>query len=129
LPSIEAAISTKLLAAEPARHLGAMSFDAILGATAVKLVVVEDAEALERLRKHRDFVPRKLQMQMHIRDKDQYIVRRDTRSHMRKMAWLAIVARKKIPPRKRRAIALKASEARWRKPHGINGRTSSPAAT
>jgi hypothetical protein len=40
----------KLLGPNPSKNFGAISFDALLGALGLKLVAVEDAEALERIR-------------------------------------------------------------------------------
>src|SRR5258705_9487623 len=63
--------ATKLLAPEPSRPkdahrwrpssraLGPLSFDALLGLAAVRIVLIEDPMALERLQRHRDFVVRK----------------------------------------------------------------------
>jgi hypothetical protein len=40
---------SKLLSIEPTRNLGLISFEALLGALAVQLVAMEDAEALARI--------------------------------------------------------------------------------
>jgi hypothetical protein len=51
--------TSKLLGPNPSKNFGAISFDALLGALGLKLVAVEDAEALERIRpridRHDDF--------------------------------------------------------------------------
>jgi hypothetical protein len=43
--------SSKLLALEPSKQLGAISFSALLGALALQLVAMEDAEALARIQR------------------------------------------------------------------------------
>jgi hypothetical protein len=47
--------ASKLLAAEPERHMGVMAFDTILHALAVKIAVIPDPERLEKVRKHSQF--------------------------------------------------------------------------
>ena len=47
---VQAGYSAKLLGPEPSKGLGKMSFGAIMGALGIKLAVVEDAEALARVR-------------------------------------------------------------------------------
>jgi hypothetical protein len=41
----------KLLAPEPIKHIGPISFGALLGALAIQLVALEDAEALARVQR------------------------------------------------------------------------------
>jgi hypothetical protein len=43
--------SSKLLALEPTKQFGAISFSALLGALAIQLVALEDAEALARVQR------------------------------------------------------------------------------
>jgi hypothetical protein len=43
--------SSKLLALEPTRHMGPISFEALLGALGLMLVALEDAEALARVQR------------------------------------------------------------------------------
>jgi hypothetical protein len=43
--------SSKLLSPEPRRHFGAISFELLLGALALKLVALEDTEALARVQR------------------------------------------------------------------------------
>lgn len=108
--------STKLLAEEPQKYLGPMSFDALMGGLAFKLALIEDPEKLEKLRKHRHFVPRRGPMPNRVTHA-RYIVRRDTREHMREMGKESGRVRKeRIPERKRKSMARKAALTRWRKP-------------
>jgi hypothetical protein len=55
----QASYSAKLLATPPHRKFGSMSFNAMIQALGVKLVVLEDGEAMDRLR-HR-LTPRQAQ--------------------------------------------------------------------
>jgi hypothetical protein len=43
--------SAKLLSLDPKKHFGAISFEALLGALGLMLIVVEDAEALARVQR------------------------------------------------------------------------------
>jgi hypothetical protein len=76
--------ATKLLAEEPERHMGAMAFDAMLGATGLKIALIEDPERLEKVRRHRDFTPRKSRMRATVKH-GPYVVQRRTREDMRQM--------------------------------------------
>jgi hypothetical protein len=51
--------ATKVLGQEPQRHMGVMAFDAMINALALKVVLVDDPQKLEKIRSHRDFVTRK----------------------------------------------------------------------
>lgn len=106
--------ATKLLGEEPIKHFGPMSFDAVIGSIGVKVAFIEDDEALERLRKHRNFVPRKrAPNRLPIDGKQEYVVRRVTRENMRQISVLAAEARRlKISPARRKKIAQKAARAR-----------------
>jgi hypothetical protein len=107
--------ATKLLAEEPQKYFGPMSFDAMLGSLGIKIALVEDPAKLEKVKKNRDFVPR--QLALPTTGKHAYVVQRKTRENMREMSREAARARmEKIPPRKRSALARKAAKARWRKP-------------
>ena len=44
--------SSKLLALEPTKHMGPISFEALLGALGLMLVALEDTEALARVQRH-----------------------------------------------------------------------------
>jgi len=118
---------SKLLAEEPARNLGPMSLDAILGATGLKIALVEDPEKLEKIKRHRDFRPRKYAVRARGKHAG-YIVRRDTLEHMRRMGIEGGRARaEKLSERKRSAIARKAAKARWRKPRLVEVKPNSGA--
>ena len=111
--------ATKLLAEEPKRHLGPMSLDAILGATGLKLALIEDPAKLEKARRHRDFMPRKSRKPATSKQPS-YVVQRKTREQMRNMASEGGRARsEKLSTRKLSATARKAAKARWRKPRLI----------
>ena len=107
--------ASKLLASEPAKGLGPMSFDAILGAMAVKLVMVDDPEARTRIETRRAFIKRKI-APMRNPVPHEHVVRRDTHEFMRQMGIASGIARRQnMPLRKRVAGARKAAKARWSK--------------
>jgi len=84
LAELEISYATKLLAEEPERHMGAMAFDAMLGATGLKIALIEDPERLEKVRRHRDFTPRKSRMRATVKHGPD-VVQRRTREDMRQM--------------------------------------------
>lgn len=119
--------ATKVLGPEPfvpkdangwrptARSLGPLSLDILLGVACVRLMLVEDPAALERLRRHRDYVRRRRPVRS--RGAHDYIVRRDTREHMRQMGRLGgLATAAKLSAKRRTALARKAAKARWHKP-------------
>lgn len=108
--------ATKLLGEEPIKHFGPMSLDAVLGALALKGALIEDEAALERVKRHRDFVPRQRPPRLAIASgKQAYIVQRKTREQMRQMAVLGGLARaQKLSPAKRKKIAKKAARTRYK---------------
>jgi hypothetical protein len=108
--------ASKVLGEEPARFLGPMSFDAILPALGVKLHLVEDAEALARIKRSRYFQRREVAPSMLTVSKHGHVVRRITYEQMRHIWEKAADGRKKIPPRKRQRIARNAARARWHPP-------------
>jgi hypothetical protein len=111
--------STKLLAEEPLKTFGPLSFDAMTGATAVQFLMVENPTQLERIKRRRDFVPRKYRRQnrVHAVGKHGYVVRRITRENNRQIAHLGGIARaEKLSKTKRHQIARKAAKARWSTP-------------
>jgi hypothetical protein len=127
--------ATKLLAEEPARNMGPMALDAMLGATGLKIALVEDPEKLEKIKRHRDFVPRKQSPRAVAAGA--YVAHRVTRSFLKEIGSKGGAAtREKLSARRRKAIARnaarakaaklspeqrsasasKAAKARWRKP-------------
>lgn len=50
--------TAKLLSPQPFKVLGPMSMGALLGALGLKLVVIEDAEQIARIKKHTRYAPR-----------------------------------------------------------------------
>jgi hypothetical protein len=115
--------ATKLLAEEPARFIGPMSFDAILGALGLKFALIEDPERLEKAKRHRDFVTRRhrLPTVKHGTVKHGgYVVQRRTREDMRLMGLEGGRKRaEKLSAAKLKAIARKAARARWRRPRVV----------
>jgi hypothetical protein len=114
--------ASKLLSPEPTpgsktkRAMGPMAFDAALGALAVKLQVVSDAEQLRHIKRNHYFVHRVQAAPMHPTGKHDYVVLRKTNEMMRHMSSLGNAARsQKLSPARRQAIARKAARARWRK--------------
>jgi hypothetical protein len=106
--------SAKLLGPNPAKNFGAISFDALLGTLGLKLIVVEDADALARVRSR--FVPlERIDRSAACRRK---IVVKLTREFMRKIGSLG--GRKSAEIRHARALnsemKRRAALARWRKP-------------
>jgi hypothetical protein len=107
--------STKVLGEEPLRHLGVMAFDAMINALALKVVVVDDPQKLEKIKKHRHFVPRRHRMRA--TGSQGYVALRVTRPHLQEIASAGGRARAaKLSARKLRAIGRKGAEARWKKP-------------
>ena len=114
--------ASKVLAPEPSpgsktkRAMGPMAFDAALGALAVKLLVVADADQLRYIKRNRYFTHRVQAPPLHTSDKHDYVVQRKTNEMMRHMSQQAIPARMaKISPARRRAIARHAARVRWHK--------------
>jgi hypothetical protein len=110
--------ASKLLA-EPTpgsakRCMGPMSFDAMLGALAVKLQVIADPEMLRYLRRNRYFVHRERSTRMPAPGSHGYVVHRTTYQMLRQMAPKGGVARAaKMTPRQRSIAARRAALARW----------------
>lgn len=106
--------ATKLLGEEPIKYFGPMSFDAVLGSIGVDVAFIHNEAKVQRLRAHRNFVPRKrAPNRVPIGGKQEYIVRRVTRENMRQISLLAAEARRlKISPARRKKIAQKAARAR-----------------
>jgi len=101
----------KLLAPEPGRNLGPLSLDCLLGATGLKLALVEDPERLERIRRHRDFVPRKHSPRTVAAGA--YVAHRVTRSFLREIGSKGgLATRAKLSDRRRQALARKAARAK-----------------
>lgn len=118
--------SNKLLIEEPQlrgttknthsqRIMGVMAFDTILGSVGVKLALVEDVRATERIRNGSFYVRRKRPMPNSVGH--EYIVQRKTRENMSKMGLRSAQGRmRKLTPSKRRRLAKQAAKARWSKP-------------
>jgi hypothetical protein len=51
IAGLQTRYSAKLLALEPTKHIGPISFEALLGALGLMLVALEDAEALARVQR------------------------------------------------------------------------------
>lgn len=97
------------------RWFGPMSFEAVLGGTALKIVLVNDPKQLARIQSSHHFIARKKPMP--ISATHPYIVQRKTRENMRQMGQLGGVARaQKLTPQARTDSARKAAKARWSKP-------------
>jgi hypothetical protein len=134
--------ASKLLAEEPLKFMGAMSLDAMLGVLAVKIALIPDPARLEKIKRHRDYVPHKINMRERMRSAaaGAYIAHRVTREFLRQIgrkgglatreklsarqrkAFASAAARakaEKLTPEERSASARKASLARWRKPREI----------
>jgi hypothetical protein len=113
----------KLLADPPIKSLGLASVGPVLGALGLRLVVEEDLEQFERVRGR--LVPRKYRRPQKaqpmlaemLADSKQPATVSISRDFLRSIAHLGAAARtKKLSARRRRQIALKAAQARWRKP-------------
>jgi hypothetical protein len=106
----------KLLAPEPTRSFGPMSFDAVLGALACKVALIDDPERRERILQQWQYRPRSFGRRvrskkngMPLSKEPAYIVWRVTNEHMRRMTMARAV---KTTPEQRRDIARKAALAR-----------------
>lgn len=97
--------ATKLLAPDPAKHLGPMSFDLIFPALALKIGLIHDAEQLQRLRKHQNFRRRKLPPRNEPLSMPLSMTDLGRKGGLRRAM--------KISRRQRKAIARAAARARW----------------
>jgi hypothetical protein len=125
--------ASKVLSDPPMRGLGPVSFGLILGALGMKILLVEDYEALLRVRKgfkKRLITGGAVEMQKRMLALgEQYVV---SYNFLRKMAARGADMRNhKLSARKRHSLARKAAKARWRKPRvvEITESASSPPAT
>lgn len=115
--------TSKLLSVDPDQGFGPMSFPALLGALGLVVVVVEDAEAIARIR-HR-LVPRRA---THVDACEAMLAKkRKRRPHLWKANpdWGRIMSARRnliLNPDKRKRIAQTAARARWR-----NHRRKAPA--
>lgn len=97
------------------RTMGLMSLGAMLGATGLKIALIEDVDAMERIQHHRDFGQRK--RPMHRDAVHAHIVHRITSEFMRQIGHKGGKAsRKSISKKQRRVLAKRAAKARWSKP-------------
>jgi hypothetical protein len=118
--------SSKPLSQRTSKHIGVSSWPLILGALAVELWLVEDAEALKKIRPllvKRELAPLKLAVS---RENGRHAKKHNliSKRFLRKIAHLGGKARaRKLSPARRSAIARKAGriggKARWQKPRGV----------
>jgi hypothetical protein len=110
IAGLPAAYTSKLLAMRPGRSLGKLSLGLILGTLGLKLAVLEDEEALSKVRGR--FTKRRVTSQQHARES----VRAGDSAWGRGMQakWMS-----QVSPRQRSALARRAARARWaRQPIG-----------
>src|ERR1700704_4485152 len=107
--------ASKLLAPRPLKKLGATTLGLMLQVMGLKLVVVEDVEALERI--SAKLIPREVPANVLSlswgRAKHLLVSKRWVKKNGRKGGEQRA---KNLSPRRRRAIARKAAKARWSKP-------------
>ena len=109
--------TAKVLGLQPTRNFGQFSLDGLIGAAGIKLIVVEDADALARVRTR--LVP--LQRIDHTAASRRRIIIKLTPEFMRKIG--ALGGRKSAEIRHARALKSemkrRAALARWRKPEDV----------
>lgn len=120
--------TSKLFAPQPIKNLGPISFEAILGALGVTVILVEDQAQCERVsgrwtQRKRPLKPAgsmpgsidcEVPMKMEITPELQRVLQRS--EFMRSISVRGNLARKKkLSPWKRRVIARRAAKARWAK--------------
>jgi hypothetical protein len=107
--------ATKVLGEEPLRHMGAMALDAMLGATGLKIALIDDPERLARVKNHRHFVRRKHRARAVATRA--YVAHRVTLPFLREIGSTGGHARReKLSSRRREQIARKAARAKAAKP-------------
>jgi hypothetical protein len=110
--------ASKLLSPRPLKNLGPVSLGLMLQVMGLKLVVVEDAEALERIRAK--LIPREIPANVLSLP---WAVRHGAKHFLVSKRWVRKIGRKggeqrakNLSPRQRSAIARKAAKARWSRP-------------
>jgi hypothetical protein len=110
--------ASKLLAPRPLKKLGNLTLGLLLQTMGLKLVVVEDPEALERIRAK--LIPREVPANVLSLP---WAVRHGAKHFLVSKRWVRKIGRKggeqrakNLSPRRRRAIARKAAKERWSKP-------------
>jgi hypothetical protein len=110
--------ASKLLAPRPLKKLGNLTLGLLLQTMGLKLVVVEDPEALERIRAK--LIPREVPANVLSLP---WAVRHGAKHFLVSKRWVRKIGRKggeqrakNLSPRRRSAIARKAAKARWSKP-------------
>src|SRR5271154_4337122 len=115
---------SKLLSTRPAKHLGLSSFGPLLYALGLKMLLVEDAEALAVNMQSQHWETRcgpTMLTDAEHRPITIYVNRR----LMRRLARKSVEARKrKIPPEQRSKIARNAAQARWQRHREASQRQS-----
>lgn len=125
---LQSGYTSKLLAPKPIKNLGPMSFESILGALGVAVVVVEDPEQIERISKQwtkRErplkptlsiplSIPNEFPMLLPVTPAVQRLIRNP--QFMKEIGLRGNHARNaKLSPWKRRVLARKAAKKRWAK--------------
>jgi hypothetical protein len=119
LAGIPDGYASKLLALKPVKIIGPKSLGPVLGALGVRLLLIEDEEAVRRL-KHR-WKPRKANAVRHTFD--------PVTDFLRRIAILGGQARARLcSPDERVKIARRAAKARWRKAHARRASITADAA-
>jgi hypothetical protein len=130
--------ASKVLAPEPSlghktkRAMGPMAFDAVLGALAVKLLLVPDPDQLRYIKRNRYFVHRVQAppRRMLANGTHAYVAHRVTHEMLRQMAPSGGRARAAaLTPLQRSKIARKAARARWARSKSNASRTACPRHT
>jgi hypothetical protein len=121
--------SSKLLAATPIKHLGELSMGEILPVLGMKLLAVEDKEALRRTLAHSKYRKRNTawdaSMQAVSRTNGRHSKKPNlvSRRFMRKIARLGGAAYAKADPEIKRRVAQAGAAARWHKPKVVEIKT------
>jgi len=108
----------KLLAVRPVRRMGALSLGPMLGALGMKLIAVEDPEAVARFTSR---LPARQESCVHTGTMEWRISRRAFRQMQdkgRRSRWDAMT------PKQRSAWARKLNRIRWSKARGGNGKAA-----
>ena len=122
IAGLQSGYTSKLLAPKPIKNLGPMSFGSILGALGLAVVVVPDAEMVEKIGKHwvkrkrpqklMASIPASIDCEVPLTVQ----ISPDLHAKLRRLASLGGKARAaKLSRRRRKAIARKAILTRWRK--------------
>jgi hypothetical protein len=102
----------KILADPPQKNAGITTFGLLLQALGLKLLVVEDAEQMEKLKDR--LIPRN-EAQVRMLNGVEHVRLVFTRRHMRRLGRKSAAARmRKISPERRKEIAAHAARVRWK---------------